>query len=84
MIVIIVIVIRIMFSWSFLFSLMFLGLILRVSSFHFFYTTFIVSFTHLFTNVITVNCFCTVHEGLMFTAQEWQVAWLAQYEVSAL
>ena len=66
-----------MFSWSFLFSPVFLGLILRVLSFHVFYTIFNVSFTHLFTNGIIVNCFCTVHEGLMLTVQEGQVAWLA-------
>ena len=73
------------FPQSFLFSPSVLGLILWVSSFHSFYTTsLIVSFTHLFTNGIIVNCFCTVQEGLMFTAQKEQVAWLAQQEVGAL
>ena len=67
-----------MFPWSFLLFPVFLGLILRVSFFHFFYATLIVSFTHLFTNGIIVKCFCTVLEGLMFTAWEGQVAWLAQ------
>ena len=62
----------------FLFSPVFLGLILRVSSFNFFYTTsLLVSFYHLFTNRIIVNCFCTVCEGLIFTAQEGQLAWLS-------
>ena len=63
------------FPQSFLFSPVFLGLILRVLSFHFFYTTFIISFTHLFTNGIIVNYFlycalgtnvyCTGDAGVM-------------------
>ena len=63
-----------MFPWAFLFFSGILGLILRVAFRHFLYATLIVCFTHLFTNGITVKCFCTVHEGLMFTAQEGQVA----------
>ena len=43
--------------------------------FPFFYITLIVSFIHLFTNGIIVNCVYTVHEGLIFIAQEGQVAW---------